>query len=79
MKRGFDLLELHMAHGYLLASFISPLTNRRGDEYGWVDRKPHALPARGVARLPKNLPEQKPMSVRISATDWAPGGCRAKT
>ena len=63
-----------MAHGYLLASFISPLTNQRKDEYGGSHREPHALPARGVPRLRKVWPKHKPMSVRISATDWAPGG-----
>ena len=45
---GFDMLELHAAHGYLLSSFITPLTNRRTDEYGGSARKPHALPARGI-------------------------------
>jgi anthraniloyl-CoA monooxygenase len=71
---GFDLLELHMAHGYLLSSFLSPLTNLRGDAYGG------SLAAR--ARFPLEVfdacravwPEERPMSVRISATDWVPGG-----
>ena len=49
-ESGFDMLELHMAHGYLLATFISPLTNRREDEYGGADREPAALPAGGVRR-----------------------------
>ena len=49
-RAGFDMLEMHAAHGYLLASFISPLTNRRSDEYGGVTRKPHAFSARGFSR-----------------------------
>jgi anthraniloyl-CoA monooxygenase len=74
---GFDLLELHLAHGYLLASFISPLTNRRTDEYGG--------PLAGRMRYPLEVfdavravwPTDRPISVPISATDWAPGGLTA--
>ncbi|MBE0625369.1 MAG: bifunctional salicylyl-CoA 5-hydroxylase/oxidoreductase [Burkholderiales bacterium] len=74
---GFDMLELHMAHGYLLAGFISPVTNRRSDAYGG------SLPGR--LRFPLEVfdavravwPAERPMAVRISATDWVAGGLSA--
>src|SRR5579864_1405308 len=71
---GFDMLELHYAHGYLLASFISPLTNLRTDAYGGniEDRMRYPLEVFDAVRAV--WPERKPISVRISATDWAPGG-----
>ncbi len=68
---GFDLLELHMAHGYLLSSFLSPLTNVRSDEYG-ADRAKYPLEVFAACR--DVWPKEKPMSVRISATDWVQGG-----
>jgi len=68
---GFDLLELHMAHGYLLSSFLSPLTNVRDDEYG-QDRAKFPLEVFAACRAV--WPAHKPMSVRISATDWCEGG-----
>ena len=73
-EAGFDLLELHFAHGYLLASFLSPLTNRRTDEYGGsiANRTRYPLEVLGAVRAV--WPAGKPMSVKISATDWAPGG-----
>jgi anthraniloyl-CoA monooxygenase len=74
---GFDLLELHLAHGYLLASFISPLTNRRADEYGGPLANRMRYPLEIVARVRAAWPEAKPLSVRISAVDWAPGGMEA--
>ncbi|MBI3374902.1 MAG: bifunctional salicylyl-CoA 5-hydroxylase/oxidoreductase [Betaproteobacteria bacterium] len=70
----FDMLELHMAHGYLLASFISPLTNRRGDAYGGSIANRMRYPLEVFRACRKVWPEAKPMSVRISATDWAPSG-----
>ena len=73
-EAGFDMLEIHMAHGYLLASFISPLTNRRTDEYGGSIENRMRFPLAVWTACRNAWPENKPMSVRISATDWAPGG-----
>ena len=73
-QAGFDMLEMHMAHGYLLSSFISPLTNRRRDEYGGSIANRMRFPLEVFKACRKAWPEDKPMSVRISATDWAPGG-----
>jgi anthraniloyl-CoA monooxygenase len=74
---GFDLLELHLAHGYLLASFISPLTNQRSDEYGGSLANRMRYPLEIVTRVRAEWPEERPLSVRISAVDWAPGGMEA--
>jgi len=71
---GFDWLELHCAHGYLLSSFISPLTNLRDDEYGGSLEGRCRYPLEVFRALREIWPAQKPMSVRISAHDWAPGG-----
>ncbi len=71
---GFDMLELHCAHGYLLASFISPLTNQRTDEYGGTLANRLRYPLEIFAAMRAAWPAHKPMSVRISATDWAEGG-----
>jgi anthraniloyl-CoA monooxygenase len=73
-QAGFDMLEIHMAHGYLLASFISPLTNQRKDEYGGSIGNRMRFPLEVFHACRKAWPERKPMSARISATDWAPGG-----
>ncbi|HEY7192235.1 MAG TPA: bifunctional salicylyl-CoA 5-hydroxylase/oxidoreductase [Gemmatimonadales bacterium] len=73
-EAGFDLLELHMAHGYLLASFISPLTNKRTDEYGGSLENRMRFPLEVFDAVRGVWPTHKPMSVRISAVDWAPGG-----
>jgi len=74
---GFDLLELHLAHGYLLASFISPLTNLRTDEYGGPLAARMRYPLEIISRVRAAWPGAKPLSVRISAVDWAPGGMEA--
>jgi anthraniloyl-CoA monooxygenase len=71
---GFDMLELHCAHGYLLASFISPLTNQRTDAYGGSLANRLRFPLEVFEALRAVWPSHKPMSVRISATDWAEGG-----
>jgi anthraniloyl-CoA monooxygenase len=73
-RSGFDLLELHCAHGYLLSSFISPLTNQRADEYGGSLAGRLRYPLEVFAAMREAWPADKPMTVRISATDWYPGG-----
>jgi anthraniloyl-CoA monooxygenase len=74
---GFDWLELHYAHGYLMSSFITPLTNRRGDEYGGSLTNRMRFPLDVLQAVRKVWPDEKPMSVRISAHDWVgPDGVR---
>jgi anthraniloyl-CoA monooxygenase len=73
-QAGFDMLEIHMAHGYLLASFISPLTNQRRDEYGGSIENRMRFPLQVFEACRQAWPERKPMSARISASDWAPHG-----
>ena len=71
---GFDLIELHCAHGYLLSSFISPVTNRRADGYGGSLAGRLRFPLEVFAAMRAAWPADRPMTVRISATDWYPGG-----
>jgi anthraniloyl-CoA monooxygenase len=71
---GFDMVEFHAAHGYLMSSFISPLTNRRQDEYGGSLEKRCRYPLEVFAAMRAVWPAERPMSVRISAHDWVPGG-----
>ena len=71
---GFDWLELHAAHGYLLSSFISPLTNQRRDEYGGSLENRCRFPLEVFRAVREVWPAEKPMSVRISANDWVAGG-----
>jgi len=73
-RAGFDMMELHCAHGYLLASFISPLTNQRKDEYGGSLDNRMRFPLEVFQAMRAVWPDHKPMSVRISATDWQEGG-----
>jgi anthraniloyl-CoA monooxygenase len=74
MEAGFDWLELHCAHGYLLSAFICPLTNQRDDEYGGSLENRGRYPLEVFKAMRAIWPHDKPMSVRISAHDWAPGG-----
>ncbi|HEX6748816.1 MAG TPA: bifunctional salicylyl-CoA 5-hydroxylase/oxidoreductase [Longimicrobium sp.] len=71
---GFDMLELHCAHGYLLSSFITPLANRRTDEYGGSLENRLRFPLEVFRAMRAVWPEERPISVRISATDWVEGG-----
>jgi anthraniloyl-CoA monooxygenase len=71
---GFDMIELHCAHGYLLSSFITPLANQRSDEYGGSLENRVRFPLEVFAAMRAVWPEERPMSVRISATDWVDGG-----
>ncbi|MST33768.1 hypothetical protein GHK86_13710, partial [Acidimicrobiaceae bacterium USS-CC1] len=71
---GFDVVEIHAAHGYLLHQFLSPLTNRRTDAYGGDLEGRSRLLREVVAAVRHSWPERKPLLVRLSATDWADGG-----
>lgn len=74
LAAGFDMLELHCAHGYLLSSFITPLRNHRRDEYGGSLQNRLRYPLEVFRAMRAVWPEERPMSVRISATDWVDGG-----
>ncbi|MEP7328378.1 MAG: bifunctional salicylyl-CoA 5-hydroxylase/oxidoreductase [Betaproteobacteria bacterium] len=71
---GFDWLELHCAHGYLMSAFLSPLTNHRDDDYGGTLLRRARYPLEVFGAMRAVWPQDKPMSVRISAHDWVPGG-----
>ncbi|HEY1975913.1 MAG TPA: bifunctional salicylyl-CoA 5-hydroxylase/oxidoreductase [Candidatus Baltobacteraceae bacterium] len=74
VEAGFDMVELHCAHGYLLSSFITPLRNHRTDEYGGSLENRLRYPLEIFAAMRAVWPQERPMSVRISATDWVDGG-----
>jgi anthraniloyl-CoA monooxygenase len=74
VRAGFDLVELHLAHGYLLASFVSPLTNRRTDAYGGSLANRLRFPLEVFEAMRAVWPKDRPMAARISATDWAADG-----
>ena len=73
-EAGFDLLEVHAAHGYLLSSFISPISNRRADEYGGSLENRLRYPLEVFDAVRAAWPSDRPLIVRLSATDWIPGG-----
>jgi anthraniloyl-CoA monooxygenase len=73
-RAGFDMIELHCAHGYLLASFLSPLTNIRADGYGGDAMRRVRFPLEVFEAMRAVWPADRPMSVRFSCSDWAPGG-----
>ncbi|QNE79089.1 bifunctional salicylyl-CoA 5-hydroxylase/oxidoreductase [Streptomyces finlayi] len=75
---GFDLLELHCAHGYLLSGFLSPLANHRTDAYGGPLENRLRFPLDVFDAVREQWPADRPMTVRISATDWADGGTSAE-
>ena len=73
-EAGFDLVEVHCAHGYLLSTFLSPLTNQRTDAYGGTLEKRLAYPIEVFRAMRAVWPDHKPMSVRVSASDWVKSG-----
>jgi anthraniloyl-CoA monooxygenase len=73
-EAGFDILELHCAHGYLLSSFLSPLTNQRDDAFGGSVENRARYPLEVFAAIRAVWPEDRPISVRLSCHDWFPGG-----
>ena len=73
-EAGFDMIELHAAHGYLLSSFLTPVSNRRDDEYGGSPENRLRYPLEVFAAMRAVWPAERPMSVRISATDWVDDG-----
>lgn len=74
LAAGFEVIELHMAHGYLMHEFLSPLSNHRADGYGGSLENRARLPLAVVRAVREEWPERLPLMVRISATDWAEGG-----
>ena len=74
LRAGFQVVELHMAHGYLLSSFLSPLSNRREDRYGGSRENRMRFPLEVAKAVREALPPELPLLVRVSATDWGEGG-----
>ncbi len=77
-EAGFDMIEIHAAHGYLLSSFISPLSNKRTDAYGGSLENRMRFPLEVLEAVRANFPQEKPISVRISASDWRPDGVQPR-
>ena len=73
-EAGFDMIELHCAHGYLLSSFVTPVSNTRTDEYGGSLENRLRFPLEVFRAMRQEWPSEKPMSVRVSATDWVEDG-----
>jgi 2,4-dienoyl-CoA reductase-like NADH-dependent reductase (Old Yellow Enzyme family) len=73
-QAGFEVVEIHMAHGYLIHEFLSPLSNRRKDEYGGDFENRVRFPMRVASGVRRQWPENLPLFIRISCTDWADGG-----
>src|SRR5438874_881591 len=74
LQAGFDVIELHGAHGYLIHEFLSPLSNKRSDEYGGSFKNRIRFPLEVIDAVRKALPDGVPLFLRISATDWADDG-----
>ncbi|HEY53609.1 MAG TPA: NADPH dehydrogenase, partial [Caldilineae bacterium] len=74
LKAGFDVIEIHSAHGYLLHSFVSPLSNRREDEYGGSAENRARLLWQAAEAIREQWPADKPLFTRISSSDWHPDG-----
>jgi anthraniloyl-CoA monooxygenase len=74
IEAGFDMIELHCAHGYLLSSFLTPVSNRRDDEYGGSVENRLRFPLEVFSAMRAAWPAERPMSVRVSATDWVEDG-----
>jgi anthraniloyl-CoA monooxygenase len=74
IEAGFDMVEMHAAHGYLLSSFLTPLTNKRTDEYGGPVENRLRYPLEVFEAMRAVWPRERPMSVRVSATDWVEDG-----
>jgi 2,4-dienoyl-CoA reductase-like NADH-dependent reductase (Old Yellow Enzyme family) len=73
-EAGFEVVEVHMAHGYLLHEFLSPLTNRRTDAFGGTLENRLRFPVSVARAVREEWPERLPVFVRVSATDWVEGG-----